>query len=58
MPIKSVRQFGAMAAAAHNQGTSDIPPAVAREMIAKTPKATRIRFARKQAKKRQLTRKS
>jgi phage terminase Nu1 subunit (DNA packaging protein) len=43
-----------MAAAAHGKGKRGIPQSVAREMIAKTPPATRRRLARAQAKRHKL----
>jgi hypothetical protein len=56
MPIKSANQYAAMAAAAHGRGTTGIPQDVAREMLEKTPPATRSRFAKTLARRRKLRR--
>jgi hypothetical protein len=45
MPIRSARQWRAMAAAAHGHSNLGIPSGVAEEMIHKTPKKKRKRFA-------------
>lgn len=48
MPIKSAKQYRLMQMAAHSKKPTSIgpSPAVAREMISKTPKEQRKKFAR------------
>ena len=54
MPIKSARQFGMMAAKAHDSSNVIGGPSkeVAMEMVHKTPKETRSKFAKILASKR------
>lgn len=51
MPITSVRQYGAMQAASHNQGAIGIPPSVGKDFVNATSSLDRSKFAKALAKK-------
>lgn len=46
MPVKSSRQFGAMAAAAHGSSRHGIPKKVAKEFLSKTSQTQKSAFAK------------
>ena len=50
MPVKSARQWGLMAEAAHGAITGKVPTSVAKEFVAKTPAKKRKKFAKELAK--------
>lgn len=52
MPIHSAKQYGAMAAAAHGKGKSEISKKVAQEFMRETSKKRRSAFARALSKRR------